>query len=193
MSTVYILENSLDLFYVVTDSDGGIVSANDLFKAYSSHIKPKNIIDIVSNESERETLLNAVKKAKERTPEPMRVYAATKQKNNSERFNVWNIYSIMGAIHFIGFQLIDVTSITAHEYERQRVLLEEFRFMLSHELRQPLTSVSGLVRLLNGSSTHTDAEKSDLLKMLNDSVVNLDEAVKALVKKATRQIWPTNK
>ena len=193
MSTVYILENSLDLFYVVTDSDGGIVSANDLFKAYSSHIKPKNIIDIVSNESERETLLNAVKKAKERTPEPMRVYAATKQKNNSERFNVWNIYSIMGAIHFIGFQLIDVTSITAHEYERQRVLLEEFRFMLSHELRQPLTSVSGLVRLLNGSSTHTDAEKSDLLKMLNDSVVNLDEAVKALVKKATRQLWPTNK
>jgi signal transduction histidine kinase len=188
MSTVYILENSLDLFYVVTDSDGGIVSANDLFKAYSSHIKPKNIIDIVSTESERETLLNAVKKAKERTPEPMRVYAATKQKNNSERFNVWNIYSIMGAIHFIGFQLIDVTSITAHEYERQRVLLEEFRFMLSHELRQPLTSVSGLVRLLNGSSTHTDAEKSDLLKMLNDSVVNLDEAVKALVKKATRQL-----
>jgi len=193
MSTVYILENSLDLFYVVTDSDGGIVSANDLFKAYSSHIKPKNIIDIVSNESERETLLNAVKKAKERTPEPMRVYAATKQKNNSERFNVWNIYSIMGAIHFIGFQLVDVTSITAHEYERQRVLLEEFRFMLSHELRQPLTSVSGLVRLLNGSSTHTDAEKSDLLKMLNESVLNLDEAVKALVKKATRQLWPTNK
>lgn len=193
MSTVYILENSLDLFYVVTDSDGGIVSANDLFKAYSSHIKPKNIIDIVSNQSERETLLNAVKKAKERTPEPMRVYAATKQKNNSERFNVWNIYSIMGAIHFIGFQLIDVTSITAHEYERQRVLLEEFRFMLSHELRQPLTSVSGLVRLLNGSSTHTDAEKSDLLKMLNESVLNLDEAVKALVKKATRQLWATNK
>lgn len=193
MSTVYILENSLDLFYVVTDSNGGIVSANDLFKAYSSHIKPKNIIDIVSNESERETLLNAVKKAKERTPEPMRVYAATKQKNNSERFNVWNIYSIMGAIHFIGFQLIDVTSITAHEYERQRVLLEEFRFMLSHELRQPLTSVSGLVGLLNGSSTHTDAEKSDLLKMLNESVLNLDEAVKALVKKATRQLWPTSK
>jgi signal transduction histidine kinase len=188
MSTVYILENSLDLFYVVTDSDGGIISSNELFKAYSSHIKPKNIIDIVSNEGDRETLINAVKKAKERTPEPMRVYAATKQKNNSERFNVWNIYSIMGAIHFIGFQLIDVTSITAHEYERQRVLLEEFRFMLSHELRQPLTSVSGLVRLLNNNTTPSDTEKSDLLKMLNESVLNLDEAVKALVKKATRQL-----
>jgi signal transduction histidine kinase len=94
----------------------------------------------------------------------------------------------MGAIHFIGFQLIDVTSITAHEYERQRVLLEEFRFMLSHELRQPLTSVSGLVRLLNNNTTPSDTEKSDLLKMLNESVLNLDEAVKALVKKATRQL-----
>jgi hypothetical protein len=32
-----------------------------------------------------------------------------------------------------------------------------------------------------------------LLKMLNESVLNLDEAVKALVKKATRQLWPTSK
>lgn len=188
MSTVFILENSLDLFYVVTDTDGNIVSCNELFKHYASHIKPKNIVDIVSNPEDKDTLIEAVKKAKDKQPEPARVYARTKQKNLSERFNVWNIYSIMGAVHFIGFQLVDVTSISAHEHERQRVLLEEFRFMLSHELRQPLTSVSGLVRLLITNRALSDTERGELLQMLEQSVVNLDEAVKVLVKKATRQI-----
>ncbi len=188
MSTVYILENSLDLFYVVTESDGTIVSANELFKHYASHIKPKNIVDIVSSAEDKETLIEAVKRAKDKQPEPSRVYARTKQKNLSERFNVWNIYNIMGAVHFIGFQLVDVTSISAHEHERQRVLLEEFRFMLSHELRQPLTSVSGLVKLISGNKSISEKERDDLLKMLEDSVVNLDEAVRTLVKKATRQI-----
>jgi signal transduction histidine kinase len=94
----------------------------------------------------------------------------------------------MGAVHFIGFQLVDVTSISAHEHERQRVLLEEFRFMLSHELRQPLTSVSGLVKLISGNRSLSETERGELLQMLEQSVVNLDEAVRVLVKKATRQI-----
>jgi signal transduction histidine kinase len=188
MSTVFILENSLDLFYVVTDTDGNIVSTNELFKHYASHIKPKNIIDIVSNPEDKDTLIEAIKRAKDKRPEPTRVYARTKQKNASERFNVWNIYSIMGAVHFIGFQLVDVTSISAHEHERQRVLLEEFRFMLSHELRQPLTSVSGLVKLLINNRSISEGERGDLMQMLEQSVVNLDEAVKVLVKKAARQI-----
>jgi K+-sensing histidine kinase KdpD len=60
--------------------------------------------------------------------------------------------------------------------------------MLSHELRQPLTSVSGLVKLISGNKSISEKERDDLLKMLEDSVVNLDEAVRTLVKKATRQI-----
>jgi signal transduction histidine kinase len=60
--------------------------------------------------------------------------------------------------------------------------------MLSHELRQPLTSVSGLVKLIGSNKSLSETERGELLQMLEQSVVNLDEAVRVLVKKATRQI-----
>jgi signal transduction histidine kinase len=116
------------------------------------------------------------------------VYAKTKQKIGSERYNMWNVYSIMDSLHFIGIQLVDVTSISSHEHERQKVLLEEFRFMLSHELRQPLTSIGGLVRMLLDHPEATEQEKSGIMIMIANSVDRLDEVVKLLVKKATRQI-----
>ena len=47
MASLHILESSIDLFYVITDKDGKIVTSNDLFREYSSHIKPNNILDIV--------------------------------------------------------------------------------------------------------------------------------------------------
>jgi signal transduction histidine kinase len=188
MASLHILESSIDLFYVISDQDGGIVASNDLFKEYSSHIKPSNIMDIAAHDSDKDELLRAIKKAKKNTPDAIRVYAKTKQKIGSERYNMWNVYSIMDSLHFIGIQLVDVTSISAHEHERQKVLLEEFRFMLSHELRQPLTSIGGLVRMLLDHPEATEQEKSGIMIMIASSVDRLDEVVKLLVKKATRQI-----
>lgn len=188
MASLHILESSIDLFYVISDQDGQIVASNDLFKEYSSHIKPSNIMDIAAHDSDKDELLRAIKKAKKNTPDAIRVYAKTKQKIGSERYNMWNVYSIMDSLHFIGIQLVDVTSISAHEHERQKVLLEEFRFMLSHELRQPLTSIGGLVRMLLDHPEATEQEKSSIMIMIASSVDRLDEVVKLLVKKATRQI-----
>ena len=188
MASLHILDSSIDLFYVISDKDGAIVASNDLFKEYSSHIKPSNIMDISAHDSDKDELLRAIKKAKKNTPDAVRVYAKTKQKIGSERYNMWNVYSIMDSLHFIGIQLVDVTSISAHEHERQKVLLEEFRFMLSHELRQPLTSIGGLVRMLLDHPEATEQEKSGIMIMIASSVDRLDEVVKLLVKKATRQI-----
>lgn len=188
MASLHILESSIDLFYVITDSDGKIVTSNDLFKEYSSHIKPTNILDIAAQDSDRDDLVNAIHKAKKSSPDPVRAYAKTKQKMASERYNMWNVYSIVDMLHFIGIQLVDVTSISSHEYERQKILLEEFRFTLSHELRQPLTSIGGLVKMLNEHTWATDQEREGILRMLGNSVDKLDDVIKLLVKKATRQI-----
>ena len=188
MSSLYILENSIDLFYVVTDRDGLILTSNDLFREYSSHIKPENIADISATEPDRDDVLAAIEKAKGKAPEPIRVYAKTKQKNGALRYNVWNIYAILDCYHFIGIQLVDVTSITSHEHERQKVLLEEFRFMLSHELRQPLTSIGGLVRMLVQHGSASEKERLELVRMIEESVNRLDDVIKLLVKKAARQI-----
>jgi len=188
MASLHILESSIDLFYVITDQDGQIVVSNDLFKEYSSHIKPVNILDIAAHDSDKDEMIRAIKKAKKNSPDAVRVYSKTKQKIGSERFNMWNVYSILDSLHFIGIQLVDVTSISAHEHERQRQLLEEFRFMLSHELRQPLTSIGGLVRMLLDHPEATEQEKAGIMIMIASSVDRLDEVVKLLVKKATRQI-----
>lgn len=188
MASLHILESSIDLFYVITDTDGRIVTSNDLFKEYSSHIKPTNILDIAAQDSDRDDLIAAIGKAKKSSPDPVRAYAKTKQKMASERYNMWNVYSIVDMLHFIGIQLVDVTSISSHEYERQKILLEEFRFTLSHELRQPLTSIGGLVKMLNEHTWATDQEREGILRMLGNSVDKLDDVIKLLVKKATRQI-----
>jgi len=189
MSAIYILANSIDLLYVVSDYEGKIVSSNDLFKEYSSHIKPKKVSDIISDDTELDDYVLSVKRAIEITPNPVRIYARTKQKNSGLRWNLWNCYAILGSLHFIGFQITDVTSITSHEHEKQKQLLEEFRFMLSHELRQPLTSVAGVVKLLlDKEGKMEDQEQNELLKMVEDSMKRLDESIHALVKKATRQL-----
>ena len=188
MASLHILESSIDLFYVITDKDGNIVTSNDLFKEYSSHIKPGNILDIAAQDSDRDELLKAIRKAESKSPDPIRAYAKTKQKMASERYNMWNIYSIVDMLHFIGIQLVDVTSISNHEHERQKMLLEEFRFMLSHELRQPLTSIGGLIKMLNEHSWATDQEREGIMRMLANSVDKLDDVIRLLVKKATRQL-----
>jgi light-regulated signal transduction histidine kinase (bacteriophytochrome) len=85
-----------------------------------------------------------------------------------------------------GVQLVDVTSITAHEYERQRALLEEFRFILSHELRQPFVNIKPLTKMLR--DTNIDDEKIALLEMVDACVDKLDAAMKQLINKASREI-----
>jgi signal transduction histidine kinase len=188
MSSLFILEHSIDLFYVVTDQDGKIVSNNELFKNYVSHIKPTKITDIISIEGDKDDFIEAIERARKQSPEPSRVYARTRQKNTSDRYNVWNCFAIADTLHFVGIQMVDVTSISSHDYERQRVLLEEFRFMLSHELRQPLTNISGLVQMLMQHHSADDVDRKDLLGMIHTSVNKLDDAIKILIKKAAREL-----
>ena len=110
MSLLYILENNFDLFYVVTDLQGNIVSNNTLFKGYVSHIQPKKITDIVDIETDREDFIEAIKKAIKQSPEPARVYARTKHKNLIHRYNcarIWKAKSIAW-----GVSLYPITRIT---------------------------------------------------------------------------------
>ena len=188
MSSLFILEHSIDLFYVVTDEHGLIVSSNELFKNYVSHIKPSKIGEIISIEGDKDDFIKAIETARKHSPEPSRVYARTRQKNTSDRYNVWNCFAIEDTLHFIGVQIVDVKSINSHDHERQRMLLEEFRFMLSHEIRQPLTNISGLVQLMLNHPMSNNEEKRDLLKMINTSVIKLDDAIKVLIKKAAREL-----
>jgi K+-sensing histidine kinase KdpD len=58
--------------------------------------------------------------------------------------------------------------------------------MLSHELRQPLSSVAGLVKLMIDNDNVED--NTELLQMVKDSVDKLDHSIHLLVNKAAREL-----
>jgi len=187
MSVQYILHNSIDLLYVTANADGKIVFANELFKEYTSHIQPKKISDFIQDSVDMDELLSAIQKAKGKPFDAIRVYVKIKQKNQTLRWNLFNVYFILNSIHLVGFPILDVTSITNHEFERQKTLLEDLRFMLSHEIRQPLTAIAGLVDMML-QNTQENMNNEELLKMMQDSAKRLDEAIQRIVKKSTRQL-----
>jgi ssDNA-binding replication factor A large subunit len=51
-----------------------------------------------------------------------------------------------------------------------------------------LTSIGGLVKMMIEHDNATDQERNDVMKMLANSVDKLDDVIRLLVKKATRQI-----
>lgn len=183
MSVRYILSDSPDLLYSVTDLEGLIVNSNELFNEYCSHIKPKKLSDLMSEDSDLDEYILKVQKAKEKNPLPVRLYSKTKQKNGSNHWILWNIYCILGSLHFVGIQMTDVTSISAHEYERQKKLLDDFRFMLSHELLSPLSSIDGLVKL-----AIQDNPDSTEFMLMDECVQKLKVSFHQLVKKAAREL-----
>jgi len=183
MATRYILSDSPDLLYVITDLEGQIINCNDLFTEYCSHIKPKKLSDLMSEDSDVDEFVSKVKLSIEKSPLPIRLYAKTRQKNLSNRWIRWTVYCILGSLHFVGTELTDVTSISSHEYERQKKLLDDFRFMLSHELLQPLTSIEGLVKL-----ALQDSPESTELRMMDECIGKLKVSFHALIKKAAREL-----
>ena len=102
MSIQYLLHNSIDLLYVTTDADGKIVFANDLFKEYTSHIQPKEISDFIQDSVDMDEMLKCIGKAKEKPYEAYRVYIRIKQKNQTLRWNLFNVYYILNSIHSLG-------------------------------------------------------------------------------------------
>ena len=183
---MYILETSPDLLYAVTDTSGKVTKSNELFRQYTSHIQPNSITDIITD-ADRDDFIQAIERAKQTSPNPYRTYAQTRQKTGANRYNVWNIYLINSALHFIGVQLFDVTSVTAHEHERLKQLIQDVAFMASHELRQPASSLKGLIELLKLQAADL-RELSDLIDMAKESVDKTDAAINQIVKRLTRQI-----
>jgi light-regulated signal transduction histidine kinase (bacteriophytochrome) len=189
MSAKFILQNSLLNLYVVTDLDGNIVSQNEHFENSVSHIKPKNFIDVVSDESDHPEVLSSINKAKEKFPEPKSFHAKTKQKNGAQRWHIWEVFCMLGKLHFCGHDILDVVSVVSYEYERQKQLLEEIRFVQEHELGQPLMSLVGINNILETHSKEKDdSELESLIAMQKESASKLNDVMVKIRKMANRQI-----
>lgn len=67
-----------------------------------------------------------------------------------------------------------------NQLKEQNKILREIAYVQSHELRQPVASIMGIMKLINDSQGIEDKE---YLSMMDDSVNQLDERIKAIVKR----------
>jgi hypothetical protein len=190
MSVKYILQNSLLNLYAITDLDGEIFYQNDHFETSLSHIRPINFLDIITDESDFPEVKTAIYKAKERFPDPRSFHAKTKQKNGALRWFIWEVFCMNNKLHFCGHDILDVVSVVSYEYERQKELLEEIKFIQEHELRQPLMSILGINRIIEAhqNSKEEDSEMNSLILMQKESLEKVDYVINKINKMANRKL-----
>ena len=178
-----LLENSLNVFYVRCDQEGAIVYSNELFENFASHISPTNIEHFVSTGVDEEKVNAAMSRAELSSPFPVSVQCRLTQKNGAKRWSTWEVAFGQGLFHFVGIQLFDVVSITAHEYEEQKNILEKIAWIQSHKVRKPLANILALTDLIKKNANEEDKL---IIKMLSDSSNELDQVVKEIVELSTR-------
>lgn len=184
MSVQYVLHNHLDLLYVVTNADGGIVFSNDNFKESTSHIQPRSINDFVLDLPE---MVSAIDKAKKQPLQAFRVYTRIKQKNQNLRWTLFNVFFIINSLHIAGYPIFDITNPTTDEFEKQKALLEDIQFIVSHEIRRPIPNILGIVDIMEQNEA-SGISNADNIKMMKQAALELDDSVHRLVKKAHRLI-----
>lgn len=189
MSASHVLHTHPEMFYLLaSEGDCAIINANDAFKDYTSHIRPKYFSDIVGVDVEIEDVNEALRRAKKKKPDPHRFYCQVRSKSGVFKFVEWYVWNYSGIYHFSGQRIVDLSNRTTIEYERMEALLEDFKHALEHDFGQPLTSLKGVIRLaLNESNTK---EKEQLLKIMEETTDKVIEAWGSISSRIHRKLKP---
>lgn len=176
--TSVILENSINVMYVKSNAQMDIVYNNSSFDDYASHINPNKVSDFIKEDSDVKSMERAIAKAKKQSPFPVGFQCQLKQKNGAMRWSVWEVVCNESEYHFIGIQLFDVVSITAHEYDKQRRQLEKIAWIQSHKIRRPLANILALAEFISKDESRERREEANLLKK---SAEELDMVIREIV------------
>ena len=168
MASSHVLHTHPEMFYLIaSEGNCAIITVNDAFKDYVSHIKPQSFSDIVGVDTELEDVQKALQKSKKNKPEPVKFYCQVRGKNGILKFVEWYVWSYSGLYHFSGQRMVDATNRTAIEAERLEAMLEDFKHALEHDLGQPITSLSRIVSLILQEAD--DKERTSLLRLLEET------------------------
>lgn len=189
MSASHVLHTHPEMFYLLaSEGDCAIINANDAFKDYTSHIRPKYFSEIVGVEVELEDVDAALKKAKKKKPDPVKFYCQVRSKSGSFKFVEWYVWNYSGLYHFSGQKIMDSSNRTTIEFERMDALLEDFKHALEHDFGQPLTSLKGVIRLALGESN--PKEKEQLLKLVEETTDKVIEEWGKISNRIHRKLKP---
>ncbi len=183
MSASYILSEALDFMHCITDLDGQILKSNELFKEYTSHIKPAKISDIIADNDDLDRYLEQVNKANESSPKPVRLFTLIRQKTGANHYMLWNVYVILGSINFLGTQVPDFNSKAAIENYNSDKLLQYCLFTLNHDVINNVVTTEGLIKV-----AMDEHPESDILKMIAECNYKEKIALISLNKKLSREL-----
>lgn len=178
--------------YLLLDTQFNIISFNaKIINGYLSNAKVKaevgmNFLDIVDKDRKKYIEKTFNKVISELTPIE---YEFNYRKRIDENF--YNIMVVPTIDHNktigICISAYDITKRKNEELFKEKLTsellqrnrdLEQFAFIVSHNLRAPVANILGLNTLLNDQPT--EQEKEDILKKLNASTIQLDTVIKDL-------------
>ena len=196
MSSTHIVEKHPEWLYVVTDIEGKILKSNEAFRDFTVHIRPSRFSDIVSDKKDLDLMLDAVERSKDKLYEPIRFFCQTKQIDHTMHWGKWHVFSMGQKLHFCGTDRSDIGTLASHEAIASEKLIQYINHVLNHDIRQPLTSINGVVNMLVEQGTNeemillTQKDNFEILTMAKDMVENVDKSLTALIKKVGREIKP---
>lgn len=188
-----LIENSNDLFTMFDESFNIIFrsqSAERITGWSSNEMLNENGTKNIHPE-DLEYALNIIKDIKENPGKNVKLQFRNKHKNGHYIHVEGNIVNLLNDNHVnaIVINFHDVSDIKNAEKDKERIVsdiiqrskrLEQFAYIVSHNLRLPVANILGLTNLLNNSSH--EEEKVDLLRYLHESTAQLDEVIKDLNK-----------
>jgi hypothetical protein len=176
VSVLFLLDNSSQCLYAKCDKDGRITYRNELFKSTFNHIKPTEFKHLVSDNEDQDEVDAAFKWTDKHKNLSKPFNCRTIQRNGVYRWVGWEVFNLSGEYHLTGVLLFDVVSATSHKYEKIKKQLEDITAFISHEFRQPLKSVVGLIGILQQIDKKSDPVEYDkVLQMIKDSASQLDD------------------
>ena len=89
-----------------------------------------------------------------------------------------------GILIGVALRIVDITERKRHEIqiEMQTEILQQISWMQSHQTRQPVATILGLINILEKSSLSDDNRK--IVAMLEDTALKLDDVIRDTVIRA---------
>lgn len=165
--------------------DGTFTYKNELFRREFSHIKPTKFDHLVTDAEDIDEFRNAFDKAV-KYPNSSKLFGCkTIMRNGAYRYFYWEVMFLGGELCIQGVLNYDVVSKSNYDAEKRKKKIEDIVSMLSHEVRQPASSITRLTAMLDVLKQHEEPEEyRKILSMLNQSVRDLDSSIQAVINHA---------
>lgn len=167
--------NHTHFFHLQADENGKVISANELLKKQAVLLNNESYsLDRFTDRRGSWIIRSAAQRSK-RSDWSIPVVVPRKTHEGAYILMLCMVSFKEGEYHFIGFDLLGISSADGFSLQRQSVYLKEVAWMVSHLLRNHVANIIGLISLVDKGSFSD--HNSQVFEMIEKSANWLDFAV----------------